>query len=462
MQQQRISSPGLQIAICDPSLFTIPYDGLLCDGLAAQGCAVTWLGRALRRGEAPVGGTAIKPFFYGRTGARESPRSLAARLRKGGQHVRDMLELVLLARLGAYDLVHFQWSPLPLLDRWLIGRLRQAVPTVLTVHDTMPFNGRPSSWMQTLCSRDVLDAFDHLIVHTTDAEARLHSYGVPSDRISIVPHGLLSAAAPEPARRPASQAAGSGKLKILLFGKLKHYKGADVLIEAFGQVAPELRDRAELWIVGQPFLDVAPLQARAAALGIAGAIRWDLRYLGDREVEEIVGAADILAFPYRAIDASGVLMTALPMGKPMVASRIGLFAELLEDGRHGRLVAPDDPAALARALADLLRDPAGVQAMGAAVRRLAADVPSWPEIGRRTVQVYQQVRARWRAEIGAARARATVPHDAVVPRRPGDAVEAAGPYDRDRLRAGTAARPPLGAAVVGAEELERSGRPGRP
>ena len=62
----------------------------------------------------------------------------------------------------------------------------------------------------------------------------------------------------------------------------------------------------------------------------------------------------MIVLPYREIDASGVLMTAISAGVPIVATKVGLFAELLEDGRHGRLIAVDDHQALARALDELV------------------------------------------------------------------------------------------------------------
>ena len=63
-------------------------------------------------------------------------------------------------------------------------------------------------------------------------------------------------------------------------------------------------------------------------------------------------------------------------------------AEELEDGVHGALVPPDDPAALAAAMERLLTEPGFAARCAANVRTLSAAVPSWAEIGRRTAAVY--------------------------------------------------------------------------
>jgi glycosyltransferase involved in cell wall biosynthesis len=84
-------------------------------------------------------------------------------------------------------------------------------------------------------------------------------------------------------------------------------------------------------------------------------------------------------------------MAALRHGRPIIASNIGGFAELLADGRHGLLVPPGDVGALAAAMARLCAEPATRLTMGAAVAELGAAIPSWDEIARRTTELYRAV-----------------------------------------------------------------------
>jgi glycosyltransferase involved in cell wall biosynthesis len=382
----------MRVAMIDPSLFTIPYDGALGAALEEAGCDVTLWGRAPRPHETLALATRFEPFFY-RASERLAGRLPGGvwRLAKGAEHAIDLLRLARRFAGQPPDLVHVQWAPLPVVDRRLMTRFRRIAPTVLTVHDTTPFNGSPRSRAQAMGARDVFAAFDRLIVHTAAGKARLTALGIAAQRVAVIPHGVL----PLPPTRGAAER--SPAPTILLFGKIKPYKGLDVLVEAFGRLPPALRQRARLRVVGEPQVALAPIEARAAALGIADRIDWDLRYVADAEIGGIIASCDILAFPYRDIEASGVLMAALACGKPIVASALGAFAELLRDGEHGRLVAPDDADALAAALGDLLDDPARAVRMGEKVAALAAEVPDWRRIAASTIALYEELLRERRA-----------------------------------------------------------------
>jgi glycosyltransferase involved in cell wall biosynthesis len=376
----------MKVALIDPSLFTIPYDAALGAALAGEGCETALYGRRLRPHESVPGSTAMQPHFY-RLGERLRGRLPVdlGRLAKGAEHVLDMLRLRREAAARRFDVVHFQWAPLPVLDKRLVGLFRRVAPVVMTVHDTTPFNGSANNRLQKIGSLSVFGAFDHLIVHTEGGKAQLMERGLPESRISVIPHGILATA-------PAAPAAGTGGEKtILLFGKIKPYKGLDLLIEAFARLPAALRAAARLKVVGEPFLDVGGLRARAAELGVADRVEWDLRYVPDAEIGSLLAGADVLAFPYREIDVSGVLMACVPYGKPIVASRIGAFAQLLEDGVSGRLVPPEDVGALAGALAEVLADPAKAARLGAGAKALVGSVPGWDEIARRTIGVYRSL-----------------------------------------------------------------------
>lgn len=90
--------------------------------------------------------------------------------------------------------------------------------------------------------------------------------------------------------------------------------------------------------------------------------------------------ADIVALPYREIDQSGVLHTALAFGKPLVLSNIGGFTEGGEEHHAARLVPPADPGALADAIRELLADPAEQRRLGDAAIAVAAGPFSWDTI----------------------------------------------------------------------------------
>src|SRR5690606_26060288 len=106
--------------------------------------------------------------------------------------------------------------------------------------------------------------------------------------------------------------------------------------------------------------------------------------------------ADLVALPYREVDQSGVLYTALAFGKPIVASAVGGFPEVERAGDGGtlRLVPPGDPEALAAALRELIRDRAARERLAAAAAAAAAGPYSWDAIAAQTLDLYERLRGR--------------------------------------------------------------------
>jgi glycosyltransferase involved in cell wall biosynthesis len=270
---------------------------------------------------------------------------------KGVDHIASMLGLLRRFRRERPDVIHFQWLPLPLVDRFMLARFRRVAPLVLTVHDTNPFNGAPSTGLQSAGMAQCFSLFDQLIVHTGQGRDRLQAQGIAPERLTLVAHGLLE---PLPEALPPDPF--DGEVTFLLFGKIKPYKGFDVLIEAFAQLPAELQAQARILVVGKPYMDLAPILERARVLGVAERLTLVPRFVSDTEMTGLFASGTVAVFPYREIEASGVLSLALAHGRPVIASALGNFREVLEDGVQGLLVPPDDVAALSAAMARLLAD----------------------------------------------------------------------------------------------------------
>jgi glycosyltransferase involved in cell wall biosynthesis len=292
-----------------------------------------------------------------------------------------------MARLGrrvrAADLVHYQWLGLEELTSRMLPRPR---PRVFTAHDVVPREPRRG---QVAAFRRIAHAMDAVVVHSEHGAERLRSsLGVPAERIRVIPHGAFEHLTRLPAERqlPPELAAVEQPV-ILFFGYLSRYKGVDVLLEAFARV-----DEAELWVVGVPRVDMDEL--RALAERAPGRVRFLARFVEDEEVPALFRRADVVVLPYREIDQSGVLYTALAFGRPLVVTRVGGLPEIAD--RHGAAAAvpPGDPEALAGAIAGLLRDPAGRERLAAAAARAARTAYSWDEVARRHLELYQELAPR--------------------------------------------------------------------
>jgi starch synthase len=93
----------------------------------------------------------------------------------------------------------------------------------------------------------------------------------------------------------------------------------------------------------------------------------------ERSVMESLNRASLFVLPSRTEGMPVALMEAMASGKAVVATRVGGVPELLEEGRSGVIVAPEDPPALAGALSELLADPARRRALGSAARDRVVD-----------------------------------------------------------------------------------------
>ena len=376
----------MRIALIDPSLFTLPYDAALAAGLQAEGHDVVLHGRRPGKDDNAADGVPLRQSFYRMAGAPlldRLPRGVRLAV-KGADHLWSMRGLLRHLRQQRPDVIHFQWLPLPVVDRRFLGALRRIAPLVLTVHDTNPFNGNPTGRLQRVGAHAAFRDFDRLIVHTDQGRARLIAHGEAADRVALMPHGLLGgpplAAPPDPM---------TGEITFLLFGKIKPYKGTDLLIEAFARMPAVLREQARVRVVGKPYMDDAPLRELASRLGVADRVGWDTRFVRDDEVAAFFHAGVVAAFPYREIEASGVLSLAINHGRPLLATRLGGFVEAIADGRQGLLVPPEDADALSAAMVRFVADRPFAAACAAAVQAMTETVPSWQQIARRTTELYR-------------------------------------------------------------------------
>jgi glycosyltransferase involved in cell wall biosynthesis len=134
-------------------------------------------------------------------------------------------------------------------------------------------------------------------------------------------------------------------------------KGFDLLLEAARRLRPAVPDLHVL-IVGEGPRR-AFLQAQVRRLGLGGLVH----LVGaEADIRLPLAAMDVFVFPVRWQEGFGLsLIEAMAAGRPVVASRIGAVPEIVEHGRSGWLVEPEDPAALADAIARALVDPAAAE-----------------------------------------------------------------------------------------------------
>jgi len=370
-----MSSRALSVQVVDPAAFTPPYDHALCAALARAGVGVELVTSRFPYGAVPRGeGYATREAFY--RIAPGGPGSRTLRLARIAQHVPDMLRERRHAR--AADVVHFQWLAVQPLDVHLLPR---RVPLVLTAHDVLPREPRVG---QRRAQRRLYARADAVVVHSEHGAARLRGeLGIDPAKVRVIPHGAFVHLAEAAGRPLPAELAAVERPVVLCFGLIRPYKGIDVLLDAWRGI-----EGAELWIVGLPKMDLAPLRAAAPP-----GVRFVPRFLADEEIPAFFRRADLVVLPYREIDQSGVLFTALAFGAPLLLSAVGGFPEVAATGAAA-LVPPGDPAALHAALVRLLADPDERARLAAAARAAAGGPWSWDAIAARHVELYRELLER--------------------------------------------------------------------
>jgi glycosyltransferase involved in cell wall biosynthesis len=365
----------MRVQVVDPSAFTPPYDHALCAALARAGTDVSLVTSRFAYGSVPApDGYALREHFYRH--ARGAAGGRARALTKLAQHVPDMLRYRRVARDA--DVVHFQWLDVQWLDRLLLPR----GPLVLTAHDLLPREPRPG---QAGAQRRLYDAVDALVVHSEYGRGQLvRGLGLDPDKVHVIHHGAFEHLTRLPSQPLAGELEGVSGPVVLFFGLLRPYKGVDVLLEAWRSLGAATG--GELWIVGRPRMDIAPLRAVAPP-----GVRFISRYVPDAELAAYFRRADVVALPYsrtERFDQSGVLATALAFAKPVVLSDVGGFGEVAATGA-GVLVEPGDVASLSAALGRLLGDETERSRLAQAARAAAEGPYSWDQAALKTLDVYR-------------------------------------------------------------------------
>ena len=233
------------------------------------------------------------------------------------------------------------WAPL----FWFLARSSE-VPVVAVVHNPTDHDG---SWRARSISKMTLGRCGGFLCHARHVAGILESQ-FPGTAVVVHP---LPPESPGPEDREAARARlglARDTVAVLCFGLIRPYKGVDVLLEAVARLPVGVP--IVLLLAGEPWGELAArLRARVARADLAGRVLARLEWVPEAEVPTWFAAADAAVLPYRNATGSAVAAQALGWGLPLVGSAVGGIAEVVEEGVNGLLVPPEDPEALAGALA---------------------------------------------------------------------------------------------------------------
>ncbi len=221
--------------------------------------------------------------------------------------------------------------------------------------------GSPRYWLTRQLETHAVRAADAVAVICEGLRSDLVARGIDSSKITVSPNGvdLDQFGAPVP-RDPALTAklGLEGADVVGFIGSFYDYEGLDDLIAAMPRLV-RARPRAKLLLVGGGPMEQA-LRDQALASPFTDHIVFVGRVPHD-QVEHYYAQVDVLAYPRKAMRLTDLVtplkpLEAMAQGRLVAASSVGGHRELIEDGVTGTLFAPDDPAAIAQALAGMFAD----------------------------------------------------------------------------------------------------------
>ena len=178
-------------------------------------------------------------------------------------------------------------------------------------------------------------------------------------------------------------------LRLAFVGRLMDWKGADLVLDVLAEVRRQMPS-AELWIIGDG-PERARLRARAAALGVSGAVTFH-GWVSREDCARLLSQSDILVFPSVLECGGAAVLEAMALGLAVVALNWGGPSDYLAGG-IGVLIEPagrrETVAGLVEAVLSLT--PGRRQELGEAAQRRIAAQYSWPAKVRRILDIYRSV-----------------------------------------------------------------------
>jgi glycosyltransferase involved in cell wall biosynthesis len=252
------------------------------------------------------------------------------------------------------DTVVMQWWHPYFAPAWsILGRALKRLPNkprlVFICHNVLPHEqgGRVSRWLLPKVVKLAIGTADQFIVHS-QADGTILQSLMPKATYAVSPHPTYEAIGQSstidlpidlPEKRP-----------LLLFcGFVRPYKGLDILLDAMPQVLAErpvhLLVAGEFWQGG-----VDQYQQQIKQLNIAECVTLFDEYIPDELLAALLKRANVVVLPYRSATQSGIIQVAFGHNRPVITTNVGGLAEVVDNGKTGLVVPPENPEALSSAI----------------------------------------------------------------------------------------------------------------
>jgi len=230
----------------------------------------------------------------------------------------------------------------------LKAKLGSSVPCGMVIHGDIFTRPKGSydpllTWFYKVSSKRAYRLADLVIALSPSMQAKAIEYGSRPQSVTVIPNGIeIVNAVPEKHSNK-----GKDKFELLFVGRLSVEKAPLVLLKAMTMLDDSIRlsiaGSGPLEMQVREFIDTSDLQDQVALLG----------HLATADINDLYINSDALCVPSINDPLPTVILEAMKLGLPVIASDIDGIPYMVEDGLTGSLVPANDPTALAKAITEL-------------------------------------------------------------------------------------------------------------
>lgn len=311
------------------------------------------------------------------------------------KYYKYLLNIYKLIRKEKYDIIHFQFFRRRRIESLYFVMLKLfGEKLAYTVHDISPLNESKLDYLFNLL---VYKTADILFVHSNSNKKTLAQLMKLSEKkIKVMPHGDFDNYITDKII-VKSEARKIFKLSeeqnvILFFGAIKEYKGLDILSNALLSSSMKINNLA-LIIAGEAG-DAETKEIVQECKDVLAKLPKEVKvvfhdkFIPVSEVSKYFIASDVVVLPYRRVTHSGIPHLAYTFGRPVIATNVGDFEEIIEEGKSGFVLSSNTQEELSEKIIQAFSDKLKLEEMGKYAREFCATKYSWKDSAESLIPVY--------------------------------------------------------------------------
>jgi len=319
---------------------------------------------------------------------------------RGIEYCFNMVNLLKIYSKESPDIIHIQWLLFYQFDyfwlRILRYRLRlKNIKIVLTAHNVLP---HIKGYKYKNILEKIYSQFDGIIVRSEVMKSQMFEvFGTKTKgwSICVIPHGTGDKLFEKIDKdilnnyRDKINLSKNKGYNFLFAGVINKNKGLDVLLEAWGKHIDKYH-KDKLYIIGKRNYNIS--NELGFIKRFHSSIITSFGYKSDEELLAYYLECDFVVLPYKEASQSGVLLTALTLGKPVIATNVGGLPEVVKTVQGGYIINPNDPYLLSMTINEAASLPKKqLLEWGENIRKKTLKEYSWENIAELTLKFYNEI-----------------------------------------------------------------------